>query len=173
MKPLCRVLWCSYKYHLVVYWLSCIMSLVYQASWPNGYDGRFTIKGSWVRVPLWERIFHFVIFASAPFSSRIPMQMKSTMTMPSQYPVLDNSSLKKIWLPFPVVHNFSFNHASSVLAVIKLTILFVPITTVYQNIDSGPMQCMWWFLHTTKSDTIPLLLKRINATQIFFFNMDT
>ena len=33
-----------------------------------------------VRIPLWARIVHFVILASAPCSSRKPMQMKLTMT---------------------------------------------------------------------------------------------
>ena len=29
--------------------------------WPNGFDTRLVIQGSWVRIPLWARLFHFVI----------------------------------------------------------------------------------------------------------------
>ena len=42
-------------------WLSFKLLFVCQIWWPNGLGTRLVIQRSWVRVPLWTRIFHFVI----------------------------------------------------------------------------------------------------------------
>ena len=46
-----------------VYWLRFKLSIVYHIWWPDWYCAILVMQGSWVRVPLWARIFHFVILS--------------------------------------------------------------------------------------------------------------
>ena len=62
-------------------WLSFNMSIVSQVAWPNGEGVGFTIQELWVRPAVGKKNFSFCKLASAPCSSRTPLQMKSTITL--------------------------------------------------------------------------------------------
>ena len=66
------------------------------------------IQGPWVPVPLWARLFHFCNSRFSLLATRIsPYKWNQSTHTPSYYPVLEKGSLEKIWLPIPVVYNFS------------------------------------------------------------------
>ena len=74
---------------------------------PNGQGTRLENQGSWVRVPLWARIFHFVILGFRSLQPEFAHANEINHDILRANSVLEIGSLEKIWLPFPVVFNVS------------------------------------------------------------------
>ena len=86
-------------------WLRFYFSIVYQIWWLNGNSNGFAIQWSWVRVPLWTRIFHSVILALRY------LQLKYAHANEIKHDIHLTNTLfwikvryRKIWLPTPVVY---------------------------------------------------------------------
>ena len=66
------------------------------------------IQGSWVQVPLWARIFHFVILGFRSLQPELAHANEiNHAILQANTLFIENGLLEKIWLPFQVVDNFS------------------------------------------------------------------
>ena len=81
------------------------LTCVYQIGWPNGLGTRLENQGSWVRVPVWARIFHPGFRSLQPELVHANEINRDILRANTRF--WKKGSLEKIWLPFPVVENFS------------------------------------------------------------------
>ena len=91
------------------------------------------MQGLWVRVPLWARIFIFVILASRSLQLEFAYANKihHDIHAPCQYYVLDQGSIEKLWLQSQVVNHCSCQLFSCQNIIISTALPPKPILYTY------------------------------------------